>query len=123
MQQSTLLPSGRPIYPFDASSAAESHATSPATPLQIINPDPRVVKLVERVGQGVTLDKEQQWTLPPSILVLNKIDEIPREQKPLMLELCEQLCALHAFEDIFYISALRNRGVMELKQFLTGRAR
>ena len=54
----------------------------------------------------------------PRILILNKIDLIPRER---LLELAARLNAAVPFEDTFMISALNGDGVADLRRALAGR--
>ena len=61
-----------------------------------------------------TFKKEKR----PVVLALNKIDLIPKEE---LLPLIERLNAAYPFEQTFLISALKNQGLEELKQYFLDR--
>lgn len=72
----------------------------PFPPHQIQLPDPRVVRLVQNLSK-------EQLDLPPAVLVLNKCELVPREQRPALLTLADSLRQDHPFEETFWISALK----------------
>lgn len=72
----------------------------PFRPHQIQLPDPRVVRLVQNLSK-------EQLDLPPAVLVLNKCELVPREQRPALLTLADSLRQDHPFEETFWISALK----------------
>lgn len=61
-----------------------------------------------------TFKKEKR----PVVLGLNKIDLIPKEE---LLPLIDRLNAAYPFEQTFLISALKNQGLEELKQYFIDR--
>ncbi|KAL6766241.1 hypothetical protein ACKKBG_A35230 [Auxenochlorella protothecoides x Auxenochlorella symbiontica] len=84
---------------------------------QIQVPDPRVIRLISNLGSSAgTTD------LPPAILVLNKCEMVPPEQRPDLLSLAGSLRDLHDFQDTFWVSALKGRGVPGLKEYLLSQA-
>ena len=88
---------------------------------QITVPDPRVVRLVESLGSSNIPGLSSNIQLPPIALVLNKVDAVKKEQRSLMLPLAEQFRSMAKFEDIFWVSALRGKGIDELKEYLLAR--
>lgn len=52
----------------------------------------------------------------PTIAVLNKVDLL---HKPRLLALSEKLNNLFSFDEIFMISALKNNGIQDLKEYLS----
>lgn len=50
---------------------------------------------------------KEQLDLPPAVLVLNKCELVPREQRPALLTLADSLRQDHPFEETFWISALK----------------
>ncbi len=64
--------------------------------------------LAERKPQEGTLAQE---ICPPCILLMNKMDLLSRREKLLALRWANEMMKLHNFEDVFYISAERNRFV------------
>lgn len=88
---------------------------------QLTSPDPRVLRLVESLGGSTVPGLSSDITLPPIALVLNKVDNVRKEQRSLMLPLAEQFKAMAKFDDIFWVSALRGHGVEELKEYLLAR--
>jgi hypothetical protein len=45
------------------------------------------------------------WQPPPALLVLNKVDAVPRPERPNLLPLADRLRELRQFEDFFFVSA------------------
>jgi GTPase Era involved in 16S rRNA processing len=76
---------------------------------QLAKSDPRVLRLIAEYGSGKAPAglSGAPWSPPPSILVLNKVDMLHRDQRPALLGLADRLAALHKFEEIFWVSALR----------------
>lgn len=72
---------------------------------QLSRPDPRVIRLVTNFGTSAM--PAGIGAIPPAALVLNKVDQVPREQRPALLSLANDLQKLHAFEEVFWVSALR----------------
>lgn len=66
----------------------------------------REASLAERPPQTGTLAQEQ---CPPCILVMNKMDLLSRREKLLALRWANEMIKLHQFEDVFYISAEKNK--------------
>ncbi|BDA47463.1 probable GTPase Era at C-terminar half [Coccomyxa sp. Obi] len=85
---------------------------------QITEPDERVVKLVEELAAGPL----PSWEPPPAVLLLNKIDRLTKEQRPLLDLLREHLCSIYPFKDTFRISAKHRTGVAELREYLLSRS-
>jgi len=56
----------------------------------------------------------------PACLVLNKIDRIGRDDKPILLQLAEQAGAYRQFDQVFMISAESGDGVGDLRGYLAG---
>jgi GTP-binding protein Era len=54
----------------------------------------------------------------PSVLALNKVDRIAREDKPVLLQLAEKVAAQGTFREIFMISAESGSGVAQLRDYL-----
>jgi GTPase len=78
-----------------------------------------IVDASERFGKGdeYALEMIKQYS-PRAILALNKIDCMA---KPCLLPLMERYSRLHAFEEIFPISALRNEGLDDLVKAVVSR--
>ncbi|CAL8472100.1 g11642 [Coccomyxa elongata] len=85
---------------------------------QITEPDERVVKLVEELAAGPL----PSWEPPPAVLLLNKIDRLTKEQRPLLDQLREHLCSIYPFSDTFCISAKHRTGVADLREYLLSRS-
>lgn len=85
---------------------------------QLQQPDPRVLRLVSNFGSQRAHDdssnnddsgnrSNSSRSIPSAILVLNKLDAIPKENRPSVLALTDQFRELASFEEVFWISALR----------------
>ncbi len=76
--------------------------------MQLARPDPRVERLLQDYGSGSNLGPGQDadWLPPPSVLVMNKVDAVPRERRPSLFPLADRLRRLCTFEDVFWLSAL-----------------
>mgnify|MGYP001549738936 CR=1 FL=1 len=55
----------------------------------------------------------------PRLLALNKLDRV--RDKPALLSFVEKLCATHAFDEVFWISAQRGEGIGELENGILAR--
>ena len=77
-----------------------------------------IVDATEPFGKGDqhALEMLKEYA-PRTILALNKID---RMAKPKLLPLMERYAALHSFEEIFPISAMRGEGLEELTRSVIG---
>lgn len=99
---------------------------------QMAAPDPRVEKVVNAIGSvvdgsdarppaahepGPATGRASQQLLP-SILVMNKVDLLGKGERPQLLQLADRLCQQHAFQEVFYVSALRSSGVPDLRRYL-----
>ena len=78
---------------------------------QLLKPDPRIAKVIADYGSGAPPAglAGSQWSPPPAVLVLNKVDMVQREQRPALLALADQLQASTAFQETFWVSALRGK--------------
>ena len=74
---------------------------------QLAAPDPRVLRAASDIGTKIE-DSEKAGS-PPFALVLNKADAVPREDRPRLLKLAEEFQRLAAFDDVFYVSALKGK--------------
>ena len=82
--------------------------------LQLELPDPRVTQLVEDFGRGTGLGLPDDWQPPPAVLVMNKVDAVPRSHRSSLLALADRLRGLSAFQDVFWISALQREWLESL---------
>lgn len=90
--------------------------------MQLIKPDPRVERLIRDYGTGTNLGLkgQQDWDPPPSVLVMNKVDAIPRCPDSILLlvyftcKIVSHLAYtfLHAFVDLQMIGASRCSSVL-----------
>lgn len=80
---------------------------------QLQKPDPRVLDMVARI---------QEFSPPPSILVLNKVDAVDHDQKGELLPLADSFRSRAEFTDVFWVSALRGHGIKQLHEFLESKA-
>ncbi|MGH8212419.1 MAG: GTPase Era [Rhodanobacteraceae bacterium] len=55
----------------------------------------------------------------PRLLALNKLDRV--RDKAALLPFVEQLCARHAFDEVFWLSAQRGEGIAELERGILAR--
>lgn len=78
---------------------------------QLERSDPRVLRLIAEYGSGKAPAgmESAAWSPPPSVLVLNKVDALQREQRPSLLALADKMRSLHSFQDVFWVSALRGK--------------
>lgn len=72
---------------------------------QLQRPDPRIHRLLAESCSARALGMGEGWSPPPAVLVLNKVDLVPRGARPQLLPLSDHLRKLRSFEDVFYISA------------------
>ena len=68
-------------------------------------PDPRIHRLLADSASAPALGLEEGWSPPPALLVLNKVDAVPRPLRPQLLPLADRLRRLRPFEDVFFVSA------------------
>ena len=105
-------------------SPIESSQYHPATfqplpPTQIRNPDRRVGLLLHGLGtDNRRVGLPHDFRCPPAALVLNQVDLVPFTRRPLLLQLADDLRALHQFVDVFYTSAVEGTQVEELREWL-----
>lgn len=85
---------------------------------QLRTPDPRVPRLVARLADEMERHAVAGEGTPRSALVLNKADLLPRAERPAMLHLARELGALHAFDDVYFLSAKQRQGTDELLERL-----
>ncbi|KAK9837015.1 hypothetical protein WJX81_007236 [Elliptochloris bilobata] len=85
---------------------------------QVTRPDPRVLALVEHLAQGPLPD----WDPPPALLVLNKVDLLPKDADQRLQLLATKLTKTAAFEKVYSVSATRGTGMAELRSDLLARA-
>lgn len=88
-------------------------------------PDPRVERLIANVSEElerVCMTRVSGVPPPPSVLVLNKVDLLPRPVDLIVGPLSYDLGKLHTFEAHFSLSALTERGTEKLQEFLRERA-
>eukprot|EP00897_Mesotaenium_endlicherianum_P007276 jgi/Mesen1/6577/ME000336S05800 len=76
---------------------------------QIRQPDPRVWRLLERLGAERLAGQQR-------LVCLNKVDLVRDKQQ--LLPLAQRIQALHAFDRVFMISGLKNRGIRLVEDFL-----
>ena len=60
-------------------------------------------------GQGQQRPAPAADSWPPALLLFNKVDEVPRRDRPKLLPLAQRFCEAAQFKDVFYISALHGR--------------
>lgn len=100
---------------------------------QIARPDMRVIRMVTSLGDyrrnagNISNNSSSKFLprtieLPPSVLVLNKIDAIPKRDQHDLIELADDFMSLGMFERLFCVSALRGQGILEFKQYLLNAA-
>ncbi|KAL4452389.1 hypothetical protein ABPG75_008051 [Micractinium tetrahymenae] len=84
--------------------------------------DPRIARLLADSASRQRLGMPQDWQPPPAVLVLNKVDAVPRPDRKQLLPLAERFQQLRQFDDVFFISAKKGTGLPELKEYLLQRA-
>ncbi|KAL4450072.1 hypothetical protein ABPG77_010741 [Micractinium sp. CCAP 211/92] len=84
--------------------------------------DPRIARLLADSASPQRLGMPADWQPPPAVLVLNKVDAVPRPDRKHLLPLADRLRQLRQFEDVFFISAKKGTGLPELREYLLHRA-
>lgn len=88
---------------------------------QVYRPDHRVDELISLFpSQEVGLPDRPR---PPSVLVLNKMDLFPVDERKLVLPLLEKFQQEKAFDEVFLVSALKHRGTDPIMQYLMDKAK
>mmetsp|Transcript_5297 Transcript_5297/g.33276 ORF Transcript_5297/g.33276 Transcript_5297/m.33276 type:complete len:283 (-) Transcript_5297:81-929(-) len=88
---------------------------------QVYRPDHRVDELISLFpSQEVGLPDRPR---PPSVLVLNKMDLFPVDERKLVLPLLEKFQQKKAFDEVFLVSALKHRGTDPIMQYLMDKAK
>ncbi|KAK9792758.1 hypothetical protein WJX73_009051 [Symbiochloris irregularis] len=87
---------------------------------QVTLPDPRVVHLVEELAAGPI----PNWSCPPCLLVLNKVDLFAGADRRFasVTALQEKLQLKHPFEEVYPFSVTKGIGLDTLKSDLVSRA-
>lgn len=82
---------------------------------QLLRPDPRVERQLAVLG---TAD-----SLPPTALILNKVDAVAKKQRGMLLSLADDLKEMANISELFWVSARRGHGMEGLKEWLLGQAK
>ena len=72
---------------------------------ELHRPDPRIARMLTESTSSAGLGLPDSWQPPPALLVLNKVDAVPRPERPNLLPLADRLRELRQFEDVFFVSA------------------
>ena len=88
---------------------------------QLTIPDPRVVRFIESLKSDIVPGLSAHMRLPPTALVLNKVDMLHKEERRMLLPLTDDFKSKGRFEEVFWTSALRGQGVDELRAYLQTR--
>lgn len=122
---SSWMPTGRCVFrdcSFDVSSApslrhslsllqswSKTDRVSPFSPSlfgsKINKSDPRLLRLISSLNESKT--GSDDWSLPPSVLVLNKLDALKAQDLPKVEKLEREILSLFKFDETFWISALK----------------
>lgn len=89
---------------------------------QILKPDPRVLQQVANLN-SMKFFFEGAQDDPALSLVLNKVDLLAKEERKSILLLTDELRSLANFQEIFYVSALRRKGIDDLRGWLLSKAK
>jgi GTP-binding protein Era len=89
---------------------------------QLLKPDPRVLKQIVNLNFIKEQFDEGKNNATLS-LVLNKVDSLAKDELKGMLLLTDELRRLANFKEIFYVSALRRKGIDDLRAWLLSNAK
>ncbi|KDD76121.1 SOUL heme-binding protein [Helicosporidium sp. ATCC 50920] len=87
---------------------------------QLMLPDPRVERLIGNLSKPSA--RPSNIELPPTVLIMNKIDLIPEARRSSLDGLEAKMQSLHAFQKVFRVSALKGLNFPHLKQYLLDQA-